>query len=174
MKHFTRELIEMGRSTDHAVLNRQEELWDSACDRYFGDLDALKTEMPSGLRQLVDGYYLHDAAVLGMGQQGGNFLIVLQLDTPPRCLLILNYSLEKDPLIDRAGLPPEPCARGRSVDWQHDEIERGPGEPATWGQSILLSNGWEVRLHFRDVQLREVQSLLPVTVGFTTGTHAHP
>ncbi len=36
-----------------------------------------------------------------------------------------------------------------------------PGTPPTWRQSILLSNGWEVTLHFRDVQVQEVQVLIP-------------
>ena len=174
MKHFTRELIEMGRSREHAILNRQEELWDEACDRYFGQLDAIKDEMPPGLRRLVDGYYLHDAAVRGMGQRGRTFLVVLHLDTPPRSLLTLSYELVEDPMIDRTALPPELSARGGSVDWQHDEIERVPGEPPTWAQSVLLSNGWEVRLHFRDVQVQEVQSLLPASLELTERTHAHP
>src|SRR5260370_30637887 len=120
VKYFTRELVEMGRSKDHAVLNRQEELWDEACDRYFGRMDALKVEMPRGLRQIVDSYYLHDAVVRGMGQQGRKFLIVLQLDTPPRSLLTFSYDLSEDAAIDRAALPPELCSRGSLVDWQHD------------------------------------------------------
>jgi hypothetical protein len=47
------------------------------------------------------------------------------------------------------------------VDWQYDEIEMVPGDPPTWAQSILLSNGWEARLHFRDVQVLEAQALIP-------------
>src|SRR5436190_19814964 len=110
MKHFTRDLIEMGQSKDHAILNRQEELWDQACERYFALLDALKSEMPAGLRQMIDGYYLHDAVVQGMGQQGRTFLIVLQLDTPPHSLLTFRYDLTEEPVIDRAALPAELCS----------------------------------------------------------------
>src|SRR5260370_26789753 len=112
VKYFTRELVEMGRSKDHAVLNRQEELWDEACDRYFGHLDALKVEMPPGLRQIVDSYYLHDAVVRGMGQQGRKFLIVLQLHTPPPALWTFSYDLNADSAIHRAPLPPALSPRG--------------------------------------------------------------
>jgi hypothetical protein len=48
------------------------------------------------------------------------------------------------------------------VDWLYDEIEKVDGRPPTWRQSILLSNGWEVTLHFRDVKVEEVQAILPV------------
>ncbi len=58
-------------------------------------------------------------------------------------------------------MPPEHCFTGPIVDWQYDEIELVPGTPPTWKQSILLSNGWEVTLHFRDVQVQEVQALIP-------------
>ena len=115
MKYFTRELLQGGRSKDHAALNRQEELWDEACDRYFRYLDTLKAAMPPGLRQLVDGYYLHDAVVRGMEQQGRNFLFVLQLDTPPQSLLTLNYDPVEDAAIDRTALPPEPRRAATSL-----------------------------------------------------------
>jgi hypothetical protein len=89
-------------------------------------------------------------------------VIVLQIDTPPRSLLTLEYDLVTEPVIIREALPPELRGKGPLVDWQYDEIEMQPSNPATWVQSILLSNGWEVRLHFHDVQVQEVQSLLPL------------
>jgi len=36
-----------------------------------------------------------------------------------------------------------------------------PGQSPTWRQSILLNNGWQLTLHFRDVQVQEVQALIP-------------
>ena len=47
------------------------------------------------------------------------------------------------------------------MDWQYDEIEMAEGEPPTWWQSILFSNGWEVNLHFRTVRVEEADALLP-------------
>ncbi len=169
MKHFTRELIESGRSQDRATLNRQEELWDEACDRYFSQLDTLKSDMPPGLKQLVDSYYLHDAIVQSMGQKGDAFLIVLQLDTPPGPLLAFTYRLVREPIVEKEALPAHLRSRGEIVEWQYDEIERVPGEPVTWSQSILFSNGWEVTLHFSDLAVMEMASLLPAS-GVSSGS----
>jgi hypothetical protein len=36
------------------------------------------------------------------------------------------------------------------------------GKPLTCVQSILLSNGWELQLCFRDVARMETQALLPI------------
>jgi hypothetical protein len=47
------------------------------------------------------------------------------------------------------------------VDWQHDEIEQTSGVSAAWQHTILLSNGWEVVVPFRDVQVDEVEAFLP-------------
>jgi len=35
------------------------------------------------------------------------------------------------------------------------------GDPPTWRQSLLLSNGWEVSLHFREVHVEELHPLIP-------------
>lgn len=46
------------------------------------------------------------------------------------------------------------------------------GAPPTWRQSILLSNGWQLTLHFRDIQVQEVEALLPAPKnGALAGTH---
>jgi hypothetical protein len=70
--------------------------------------------------------------------------------------------LVEDPVIDQAAPASEYSSTAGVVDWQYDEIERVEGEPPTWAQSILFGNGWEVRLHFRDVRIEEIQALLPV------------
>jgi hypothetical protein len=48
------------------------------------------------------------------------------------------------------------------VDWQYNEIKMVAGNPPTWRESLLLSNGWELTLHFREVAVQEVQAVLPV------------
>jgi len=98
-----------------------------------------------------------------MGWRKGACVIVLQLDTPPHSLLTFTYHLVEQPWIDQHELPESARSRGDVVEWQYDEIEKVPGEPPTWRQSILLSNGWEIALHFRDVDVAEMQALLPVS-----------
>jgi hypothetical protein len=161
MNYFTPELIAQGQTTDHDVLDRHEEEWDQVCERYEAYLAKVRPHMPPGLRHILDSYYLHDAVVLGMGQQDRVFLLVVQLDTPPRSLLTFQYDLVNDPVIIRDALPAGLRATGDLVDWQYNEIEMVPGTPPTWRESTLFSNGWEVHLHFRDVQVLEVQTLIP-------------
>lgn len=161
MKYFTPDLIARGQSDDSSVLNEVETLWDERCARYKAYLATIRDELSSGLRHIEDTYYLHDATVRSVGHQGNQLVIVLQLDTPPRSLLTFTYHLVEPPRIDPHVLPEAARSRGEVVEWQYDEIEKVHGEPPTWQQSILLSNGWEVVIHFRDVEVAEMQALLP-------------
>jgi hypothetical protein len=161
MTYFTPELIGRGQSDDHRILNEVEARWDELCDEYDAYLDTIKAEFPPGVRHIEDSYYLHDATIQGMGRHDGALVIMLQLDPPPQSLLTFTYDLVEEPRIDREALPEGVRTTGNIVEWQYDEIEKVPGEPPTWRQSILLSNGWEVTLHYRDVQVEEIQPLLP-------------
>ena len=116
-----------------------------------------------GLGHVEDSYYLHDAKVLGIGRRDGALVVVLQLDTPPQSLLTLTYELVEEPRIDPEALPEAVRSKGPVVEWQYDEVEKVAGRPPTWRQSVLLSNGWEMTLHFRDVRVEEAQALLPAT-----------
>ena len=160
MKYFTQDLIVRGQSGDDSVLNEVERLWDENCDRYSAYLDTIRDRLPPGLRQRIDRYYLHDAVVRGMGRQGNTFVIIVQLDTPPQSIVSFTYDVIAEPVIQKDTLPPEWSA-GSIVDLQYDEIEMVPGVPPTWRQSILLSNGWELTIHFRDIAVQEVEALLP-------------
>jgi hypothetical protein len=161
MKFFTTELLGRGQSTDDAVLNEQERLWEEAGARYVAYLDEVRPRFPEGLRKIDESYYLHDAVIRSMGLRGQYFVIVLQLDTPPHSILTFTYDLVEGPAVVKDALPAEVCGTGPVVDWQYDEIEMVPGTPPTWKQSILLGNGWELRLHFRDVEVQEAQAVLP-------------
>ena len=161
MKYFTPDLIVRGQSEDSRVLKEVESLWDENCERYNAYLAAIRDELCPGLRNIEDNYYLHDATVRGMGYREGMFVIVLQLDTPPRSLLTFSYELVEPPRIDPQAIPEANRSRGDVIEWQYDEIEKVLGASPTWRQSILLSNGWEVVVHFRDVHIEAMQSLLP-------------
>jgi hypothetical protein len=162
VKYFTPQLIAMGQTHDDRILDEQERLWDEAGDRYLAYLDTVRPQFPPGLRRIDASYYLHDAVVRSMGRHNHSLLIVLQLDTPPHSLLTFTYDLVRDPVIRKDVLPQLSQGSAHYVEWEYDEIEMIPGEPPTWAQSILLSNGWEVRLEFRDVQVQEAQALIPM------------
>ena len=121
-------------------------------DRY---LEGVKHLFTPGLKLVADGYYLHDADIHAIGRSGDQLVFVLQFDTVQRQLLpVLRYQLVGPPMIDRLAAPGARIWRGPD-GWQYDEFELVEGEPPTWRQSILLSNGWEITLHFRDVSADE-------------------
>jgi hypothetical protein len=161
MKYFTPDLIARGQSDDSRVLDEVEALWDERCQRYNTHLTSLRDELCPGLRHIEANYYLHDARVRSMGRRDGTFVIVLQLDTPPHSLLTFCYELVEPLRIDRDILPKSIRSGEDSADWLYDEIEKVPGEPPTWRQAILLSNGWEIGIHFRDVKVEKMQAVLP-------------
>ncbi len=83
MKHFTRErYLAMQNSQDEAA-QRCDEDWEAAVEGYDAYLQGIRPELPESVRQLLDGFYLHDAAVLSLGQRGDQFLITLRLDSLP-------------------------------------------------------------------------------------------
>lgn len=162
MKYFTLDLITRGQSKDSHVLNEVETLWDERCQRYREYIASIRDELCAGLRNIEDNFYLHDAKVRSMGWRESTFVIVLQLDTPPHSLLTFTYELVEPPRIDPHILPEILRSRGELVEWQYDEIEKVAGKPPTWRQAILLSNGWELVVHFRDIRVEEMQAILPV------------
>lgn len=171
MKYFTADLLRRFGSEDAPTANAAQEEWEQVCERYNAYLDSIKGQMTPGLRQVEESYSLHDARVCGMGQDGQSFVIVLRLDTPPHPLLTLTFDLLGEPGIDTTALPQELCSTGDVVAWQYDELELLPGNPQGWRWSILFSNGWEVRLHFRDVRVQAAQAILPTPRnGKATGT----
>jgi hypothetical protein len=194
MKFFTPELIAMTRSEDDATLDEAEDRWEEAGARYSEYLDGVRDRFPRGLRRLFSRYYLHDAAVHRVSQKDRFFLIELQLDTPPRSFLTFRYRLLRPVQIDKESLPPSCRAKGAAVDWLYAEVEQATAEevlrsPQTstwvkdewlaaaraserdaslewpfWVHRILLSNGWELTVHFHDVEVEEYEDLLvPMT-----------
>jgi hypothetical protein len=159
MKYFTPELIERLGSSDDAIADAAQAEWEDAVDRHEAQLQAIRPHLPPALAHLWDNYHLHDADVLAMGRQGCSLLIVLRLDVPPRDLLVLNYELAEDPKIDPDHLPAE--ARCPLPQWLYDEIGWVPGSPGYATHTVLFSNGWQIELHLRDLQVMPVQPLLP-------------
>ncbi len=161
MKYFTPELIVAYGSDDPATWKEAEARWDTACKQYNTVLASFKPAFPPGLRYLEDNYSLHDAVVRGMGRREGAFQIMLQLEVPPQSLLTLTYDLVAEPIVARDALPPEYRSTEGHIDWQYDEIGETSRQPRTWRHSILLSNGWEIVLDFRDIRVEEIELLIP-------------
>ena len=161
MKYFTPQLLAAYGADDATTRADAEARWDEACERYTTYLDTIKSDFPPGLRRAEDSYNLHDAKVRSLGQRDGALVIVLQLDTPPQPLVTFTYDLLAPPRIDPEALPAELRSKAAVPEWQYDEVEKVEGAPPTWQQSVLLSNGWELSLHLRDIKVEEAQALLP-------------
>ena len=73
--------------------------WEEAVEAYARRYEAIQAELPATVRDLVERYYLHDADVLSMGQDGDTFVISLHLECPPREVLVLLYTLDAPPEI---------------------------------------------------------------------------
>ena len=120
MKFFTPDLIERFGSDDHEIALTAETELEQRSEEYSRILGEIELELPQRFREMLDRHYLHDARVidhscLGNGDSGSlgglepgvrgtgwrpiegaegrllSFWMVLELDTPPREVLALQY-----------------------------------------------------------------------------------
>jgi hypothetical protein len=161
MKYFTPERYLAFGDFDNTAMDAADADWENAIDRYEAYLQTIRPDMPEPVRQLEDGFCFHDARVLSMGRRDETFLISLQLDTPPNELVTITYTLAGAPVISK-----EPFADGKDTPfpwWLYEEIEQvGTGDGKHFVYSILFSNGWEITLAFRDVQVSLAEPVYPL------------
>jgi hypothetical protein len=157
MRYFTPELYVRGQSEDASVLDEVERAWEDNLQRYAAHLRGIRPELPAGLVELLDRFDLHDADLLGLGRREMTLIAVVQPD-PAIATLLLTYTLTGEPFLDRDALPAQ--LRSRQAQWLYDEVDLVRGEAPQFEQSILLSNGWEVRVRFSDFHLTVLEPLL--------------
>ena len=161
MKYFTPELLSRFGSPDPKDASEAHEVLEQASDAYHVHLRGIQSKLPKSLGLLLDQFYLHDAEVFILGQPEleNSFVICLQLGTPPHEELILTYHLAKEPevvLHERLSEESPPF-----LEWLHDEVDVSvEGKQTVYTQSILLSNGRELILHFRDMEMVRISKTL--------------
>ncbi len=172
MKYFTRELYRRCHSTDEVVLNAACEEWEQANEAYERHLAAIEPEFPTHLREFTE-LLLHDARVQSIARQGNQLILVLHKDIPPRDLVILNYELDGEPVVE--SFTDAPADWSKPTTFQFDELDvvRG-GEDKVYSQSIVFDNGWLMRLRFRDVRMTVAKSVYPAAVSGSLPTFALP
>jgi hypothetical protein len=160
MNYFTRERYLALQERGDEAMDAADAAWAEVVARYDAYLQTIRAEMPEAVRELLDGFYLHDARVLSMGQRGDTYTISVQLGAPPQELLTITYRLAAPPEIKQE-LFAWATAHATPA-WLYDEIELvREGERGHFVHSILFSNGWEMRLAFREVQLATAYPTFP-------------
>jgi hypothetical protein len=149
------------QSADEETVRRSDADWETAVERYDAYLRDIRPELPEAVRQLLDGFYLHDAKVLSMGQRGERFVITLRLDVPPNEILSIVYHLAGPPGTRKERFPWRSDENVTPL-WLYEELElEGDGKGQRYIHRIVFDNGWELELPFRDVELSTVYPLFP-------------
>ncbi len=157
MKYFTPELFVKLQAGEDGAMEAADLAWENASDRYSRRLRKIKAALPPPIRDFIEGYYLHDAEVLRIARLDDSFILEIRPESPPQELLFLIYSLVQPPTIEHDVLPGEYCSQ--AVRWLYDELDVIRGGQG-FSHEILLSNGWQVRIRFRDMQLLAANDLM--------------
>jgi hypothetical protein len=154
VRYFTPELIARLNSNDPAEANGADAEWDRRQEAYEQGLSRIERTLPDHVRAF-NKLLLHDAKVYSLARQGEQLILVLRKDIPPRDLVIITYTLVGEPDIDTEALPVE--MRSPVMNFDYDEFGV---DGAVYTQAMLFSNGWEVRLRFRDVRFVRAEPLV--------------
>jgi hypothetical protein len=150
------------RSNEQNFVAAPEE-WERALEAYKQHLLRVQGALPHDMKQLLDTVSLHDAQVLDMWWGGRTqFTITLHAWSDPSRLVVLSYSLVEPPAVEQDVLPES--VRSKPIAWLYDELDVRGGtrgrEPA-FTHRVLLSDGREVHLHFRNVTVKRPVPLVP-------------
>ncbi|HKI32314.1 MAG TPA: hypothetical protein VKA46_10635 [Gemmataceae bacterium] len=167
MKYFTPALFARQQNFDTAAMDAADADWEAAEERYEQRLQNLAPLIDPVLKRF-EGILLHDATVWGISRREDQFVIVLHKDIPPRDVVTLTYTLAGEPLLDHDALPPQFRSRGMQFEYDEFDVGQESGQPH-FTHSILFSNGWEIRLPFREVQVMLAQPIYPLPPGQSPG-----
>jgi hypothetical protein len=157
MKYFTPErYLALQDFSSNEAMNAADADWEKEVDAYEAQLALIRPRLPESVRQLLEGYFLHDADVISVGRQNGRFDVVLQLDVPPNDLLTISYVLTGEPTLNTAAFP-APGSTGPL--WLYEELD---ATPQGYLHSVLFSNGWTLDVPFNDVTLTASTAVFPV------------
>jgi hypothetical protein len=159
MKYFTPELLGQVQSDDDDVMAAAHDEWERAIIRYRRRWRKIHDVLPHSVQKFHDDWVcLHDAELLSMGRQGDQFVMVLQPEPPAKTLVVLTFTLEGDPVIDPIALADG--TPGDYVIWLYEEFDLDRQKRCVF--EVLLSNGWSVKLRFRDFHYLIADRLFPV------------
>jgi hypothetical protein len=173
MQYFTPELVvRLQNLQDHAALQE----WERAAERYASALQQVLPQFPAALRKFAAEAILHDGEVLSISQSRDNLSITLQPELEEGHLLVLTYTLVEDARLNTSVFAEQ--YRTEYSAWMYDEFSLGEpmarlpagrgrgvteqnGRVPVYCHDILLSNGWELLLRFRQFKVTRPRRLLP-------------
>ena len=162
MKYFTPELYLRGNSTDEKIVEGIEEDWERAIQRYRRRLARIQRAFPKEWQVFREQHVcLHDAQVLSITRQADILVFVMQQEAPSHAIVILSFTLNGDVEIDPLALPGRQDRQ--SVTWMYEEYNLD--RQGRCMVEVMLSNGWIVKVHFREFQFLVGQTILPHSNG---------
>src|SRR5262249_45768621 len=162
MKYFTPELYNRGNSDNDDEVDGVEYEWDRRIERYHRRWRKIKAAFPEGVRRFEkDHICLHDAEVFSIGRDG-NTLVMLLKTEPPACEpVVLTFTLTEEPVITTGTITKS--HEGRPIFWLYEEWDIDRQKRMTF--EVLLSNGWVVKLYFRDFHYLIANPVFPPVAG---------
>jgi hypothetical protein len=188
MRFFTPELLARFGSDDPQIAQAAQEELERRSEEYLDLLRSLQPRLPDRFRDLLDRFYLHDARVLdestfieaishqfGRTLWGGlrservsslgresplqSFWLHLQLDTPPRETLVLQYRSAR---IEKVEVHESLHEESPDLEWQYDEVEVIQADTMfEFRHSILFTMGLELRLRFQGFDFATLKPMDP-------------
>jgi hypothetical protein len=159
MKYFTPELLSHLQSADDDLFEKAHDDWERAIVRSERRWKNIRAAFPAAVQRFNDdSVCLHDADLLSIGQERDRLVIVVQPEPPARTLVVLTFTLDGEPVIDPTALPGREGVTRPS--WMYEEWDLDRQKRCLF--EVLFTNGWSVKLRFRDFQYLIAQRLFPV------------
>jgi hypothetical protein len=167
MKYFTPELwLRTQSGVDPQTFLQAYDAWERGIDAYEEQLQRIipRDRRYLHLRRFALQESLHDAVVQGCWfatQYRLNLLV--RPEAPAELLVLLEYTLVGEPIVNRNVLPQEFCAS--PARWLYDEFALLEGaasaDEPVFTHNILLGNGCELIICFRRFEVSRHHALLP-------------
>jgi hypothetical protein len=162
MKYFTPKLLERLASADDAVADAAEEEWERAIVRSRRRWHKVQSAFPEAVQHFEKQHVcLHDARVVSMARRDDTFVAILHREPPGQEIVLLIFTLDEDPVIEPDVVPGH--GDGHTINWLYEEWDLYR-RARCWFEA-LLSNGWSLRLRFRDFRFLILPQILPAANG---------
>lgn len=158
MKYFTPDLLNWIRSENEDISEEAHDEWDRAIERYDRRWRRIKGAFPESVRRFDEDHIcLHDADVLSMGRTGNTFVMLLETEPPASKPVVLTFTLRGEPVIETGTLVGSRASG--PFHWLYEEWDLDRDKRPLF--EVLFSNGWLVRLPFRDFRYLIAEPLAP-------------